>query len=82
MALYAISVDTSDTLQGIEEYHQIQGYPWQPALPGPDMLQSLQIVQRSTKVAFDADGIVVYRAGFGEGDADDWRAVFEQLASN
>ena len=31
------------------------------------------------KIAFDGDGIIVYRDGYGAGDEDRWRDVFEKL---
>ena len=53
----------------LEEFREVQGYPWPVALPGSTMLPSLRIFQRSTKVAFDADGTIVYRQGYGQGNA-------------
>ena len=66
----------------LEEFREVQGYPWPVALPGSTMLPSLRIFQRSTKVAFDADGTIVYRQGYGQGNAEGWRQLFEQLVSD
>ena len=34
---------------------------------------------QSTKIAIDADGVIVYRASYGKGTGKDWISVFEKL---
>ena len=79
--MYAVGVDPYETIELLEDTYG-EGYPWPMALPGPSMLPSLRIFQRSTKLAFDAEGVIVYRKGYSQGNAEDWRNLFRQLASN
>ena len=34
---------------------------------------------QSTKIAIDAAGVIVYRAGYGKGTGKDWISVVEKL---
>jgi hypothetical protein len=43
-------------------------------------LRDLKVQVQSTKMAFDGQGVVVYRDGYAQGDPDRWREVFQQLA--
>ena len=81
VAFYAVNIDPSDNLESIAEFGKSNGYPWPMAQPEGDMLRSFRITKQSTKVAFGADGVIVYRAGFGAGSNDEWREVFRQLAA-
>ena len=46
-----------------------------------EVLFKLHVTNQSTKVAFGADGIIVYREKMGGGGHDVWRGIFEQLSS-
>ena len=39
----------------------------------------LDVTVQSTKIAIDADGVIVYRAGYGKGTGKGWISVFEKL---
>jgi len=39
----------------------------------------LDVTVQSTKIAIDADGMIVYRAGYGKWTGKDWISVFEKL---
>ena len=82
VAFYAVNVNPFDSLDSIAAYGESQGYPWPMAQPGAGMLQSLRVTGQSTKVAFGPDGVIVYRAGFGGGNAQEWRELFKQLAAD
>ena len=43
-------------------------------------LSELGVRAHATKLAFDASGTIVYRAGYAQGDAATWRGVFDDLA--
>ena len=45
------------------------------------MLRNFNIVKHSVKVAFGTDGVIVYRDGFGKGNAGAWTQVFQDLSS-
>ena len=81
VVLYGVGASPVDSLDGLESFRQREGHPWPVAAPEGSMLRDLNVVIRSTKIAFDADGIITYRATFGDADPDEWRQVFEELAS-
>jgi hypothetical protein len=78
--LYAVGASPVDSLEGLESFRQREGHPWPVAAPEGSMLRDLNVAIRSTKIAFDADGIITYRASFGDADAEEWRQVFEDPA--
>ena len=78
---YAINVDPSDSLEDLENFGKNQGYPWPMADSDSEVLFKLHVTNQSTKVAFGADGIIVYREKMGGGGPDVWRGIFEELSS-
>ena len=76
---YAVNIDPSEDIDSISEYGKEQGYSWELAQSNNEMLSDLNVLQQSTKLAFDKDGVIRYRAGFGEGSIDCWGKVFENL---
>jgi hypothetical protein len=81
VVLYAVGASPVDSLDGLESFRHREGHPWPVAAPAGSMLRDLNVAIRSTKIAFDADGIVTYRASFGDADPEEWRQVFEDLAA-
>ena len=77
----AIGQDPTEPLTDLIAFRDSQGHPWPVALPGRGMLAELRITSQSFKIAFDGDGVIVYREGYGSGDIDEWRAVMADLAS-
>ena len=43
------------------------------------VLEAFDVKVQSTKIAIDADGIIVYRAGYGKGTSEEWTSVFEAI---
>ena len=56
----------------LRESH-VQGNRFDLGNPG------LDVTVQSTKIAIDADGVIVYRVGYGKGTGKDWISVFEKL---
>ncbi len=79
VAFYAVGTDPSESLEDMERYRDQQGYPWPVAEANRSVLSDFSVFVQSTKVAFDGDGIIVYRDGYGAGDEETWRDVFEAL---
>ena len=70
-----------ESLETLENYRQRQGHPWPVANPADAaILQSLGVTVQSTKIAFDGNGVITYRDGFGGGDPAVWRQVLDALA--
>ena len=76
---YAIGQDPTETLGDLERTRKARGYTWPIAEPIDSMLMDLRVLQESTKIAFDSDGVVVYRRG-GGGGISAWPGVFRKLA--
>ena len=79
MAFFALDIDPSTSLSGIEGFRVDQGYPWPVGRADRKVLSAFDVFTQSTKVAFDTGGIITYRAGYGRGDVDTWHGVFEEL---
>jgi len=79
---YAVGQDPGESLSLMERYRIEQGYPWPVAETETSTLRTLKVLQTSTKLAVDDNGIITYRAGHGGGDPDKWRSVFRQLAKS
>ena len=63
------------------ESHRIkEGYLWPIAEIDTDVLKGLRVLQQSTKIALDHQGIITYRAGYAGGGAYKWHEVFSDLA--
>ena len=70
-----------ESLETLENYRQRQEHPWPVANPADAaVLQNLGVTVQSTKIAFDRNGVITYRDGFGSGNLQTWRQVFDQLA--
>ncbi len=82
VAVYAVGSDPTEDLALLEKFRLAQGQTWPVATPVGSMLQDLEVLQRSTKIAFDANGVIIYRARFGQGDPKEWRQVFQELAES
>jgi|ETN02SMinimDraft_2_1059926.scaffolds.fasta_scaffold245576_1 hypothetical protein len=81
VAFYAVGTDPTERIDKLDEYRVEQNYPWPVAQAGDGMLAAFRVLQQSTKIAFDAQGTVIYRDIFGRGDDETWKQVFEQLAA-
>ena len=76
---YAIGESPLESIELLESYRKQEGYPWPVAEIEPEVLKDLQVLQRSTKIALDHQGIIAYRAGYSRGGANEWRQVFLDL---
>ena len=45
----------------------------------PDVLKDLRVLQQSTKIALDHQGIIAYWESYGRGGAEEWRELFADL---
>ena len=76
---YAVNVDASDSLKSAAQFGQNQGWTFPVAHPSEGMIRDFKVTKQSTKVAFNGNGLIVYRDGFGRGNADTWTQVFQDL---
>ena len=78
VAFYAVGQDPTESLELMEAYRKQQGYPWPIAETARKTLSTLRVLQQSTKIAVDANGVITYRQAHG-GGPDDWKPVFDDL---
>ncbi len=77
---YAIGQSQLESIEQLETYRVKEGYPWPIAEIDQNVLRDLRVLQQSTKIALDHQGIVSYRAGYADGGVNKWREVFTDLA--
>ena len=83
VTFYAVGIDPFETLEELESYRNALGLPFPIARPvGNEILSDFRVLQRSTKVAIDADGLIIYRGEYGLGNSQLWREVFRKLAES
>lgn len=75
VALLAIDVDPSEDADLVNRYRQRQGYPWPMAVYDPFVVSDYRVTSQASKVAINAEGVIVFRSGFGSLRADKWREV-------
>ena len=68
-------------LEDLRAFAQDEGYPWLVGSADREILQAFDVKVQSTKIAIDVDGVIIYRAGFGEGTNEEWVSVFEELVA-
>ena len=76
---YAIGQSPFESIDQLESDRIKEGYLWPIAEIDPNILSSLRVLQQSTKIVLDHQGIITYRAGYAGGGADKWREVFSDL---
>ena len=81
VAFVAVDIGYNQNLMAIRAFAEEQGYPWDVGHTDTQVLKLLDVQVQSTKIAVDADGVIIYRAGYGEGDDTDWLVVFERLVT-
>ena len=81
MDFYAIGLSAFESLEKLEEYRQKEGYPWPVTKVESDILNDLEVLQQSTKIALDHQGVITYRAGYADGGPEKWRQVFNDLVT-
>ena len=78
---YLVGTDPGEGKERLEKYRDDQGYPWPIGIPEGNMLADFRILTQSTKIAFDENGIITYRDGYGQGNPEIWGSVFSELSS-
>ena len=78
----ALSYSPTFDLDHGEEVWEQENWPWLIGEPMGTMARDYRVVVSSTKIAFDSRGVIIYRAGFGEGGDDEFRQVFNKLVAS
>lgn len=78
--LLAVDMDLGESVQDLKRFRERQGYPFQLATTDAATLIAYHYVGQSSKFGVDRSGVIAYRAGYGQGNDDEWRALFRRLA--
>ena len=74
----SVDIGYSDP-KDIQALAESRGYPWSTGLADRKMLEEFNVRVQSTKIAIDSNGVITYRAGYGQGTIAEWTSVFEKL---
>lgn len=66
----------------INRFMSERDYPWDPAWGEFDVFSNYRVLSRSTKVAVDSDGVIVFRGGYGRIGLERWEKIFAELAGS
>ena len=75
-----VDIGSGWDLKELQLFAQEKDYPWLVGLADRKVLEAFDVKVQSTKIAIDADGVIIYRAGYGKGTNEEWISVFEKLS--
>ena len=81
VTFFSVGTDPTETLIDLNSQREQGGYAWDISVAGVGMLSSLNVVQQSTKIAFNENGLIIYRKGYGEGSISEWEEVMNKLSA-
>ena len=79
VAFAAVDIGYGSDLAELHAFAEEQDYPWGVGQADTKILQAFGVTVQSTKIAISADGVIVYRAGYGEGTSEEWTRVFKDM---
>ena len=77
-----VDIGNSTDFRELNEFAVKNQYPWVMGKANRSTLESLEVTTRSSKIAIDSSGTIVYRAGMAQGTDQEWHAVFNQLSGS
>ena len=77
-----VDIGNSTDFRELNEFAVENQYPWVMGKANRSTLESLEITTRSSKIAINASGTIVYRAGMSQGTDQEWTSVFRQLSGS
>jgi hypothetical protein len=82
VAFYAVGVHPGiiEDIATLENHRLANGHLWPVATAPGQVMADLGVTIQSTKIAFDSRGMITYREGMGQGNDEEWRRVFTELA--
>ena len=80
--LYAVSLDKGSTVEEVLQFGESMELNYPIVFSGVNMVPSFNVKQQASKVVLDENGIVVYRGGLGQGNAQEYESVFAELAES
>ena len=81
VSFYAVGMFPDTSIDVYEKFRMEKDYPWPVAVPQGALLPDLGVITQSTKISFNAEGIITHRNGMGGGNPEIWREVFTSLSA-
>jgi|TARA_B100001750_G_scaffold61751_1_gene49073 Tfp pilus assembly PilM family ATPase len=75
-----VDIGNSTDFGELNEFAAKNQYPWVMGKANRSTLEILEVTTRSSKIAINANGTIVYRAGMSQGTDQEWTSVFRQLS--
>ena len=75
-----VDIGNSTGFQELNKFAMENGYPWVMGKATRSTLEILEVTSRSSKIAINSSGTIVYRAGMAQGTDQEWISVFRQLS--
>ena len=75
----AVDIGYNANFEDVLAFAEERNYPWPVGQANIKMLTEFDVNVQSTKIAIDADGLIVYRAGYGQGTSEEWMRVFDTM---
>ena len=77
--MIAVALDPTEPVTELRNVAQREAYPFPVATVNPDMAAAYQVLIRSTKIAVDANGVIVNRWGYGVEPSGGWQRLLDSL---
>ena len=77
-----VDIGNSTDFRELNDFATKNSYTWVMGKAGRSTLEILKVTSRSSKIAINANGTIVYRAGMAQGTDEDWKAVLHQLSDS
>ena len=75
-----VDIGNSTDFRELNEFAAENQYPWVMGKANRSTLEILEVTTRSSKIAINASGRIIYRAGMAQGTDQEWVSVFRQLS--
>ena len=80
VTILGVEQDPTEGASKIREFAGKNGYTWEMATFDADIVLEYRILQQSSKVAINANGVITYRGGYGNLSPSKWREVLDEVA--
>ncbi len=79
LTVVLISFDGNEAKETLRQFFSSNGYTWTTGLGNQDVLSKYGVFTQSTKIALNADGVVVFRSGYGTLPKDQWQKALAEI---
>ncbi len=77
--MLAVGTDAFESENYLRQYKERNDFPWPMAAVHPEVIESYEVVIRSTKFGIDGNGVIVLKGFYGTQSLEEWERWLEQL---